>query len=135
MEMLTLEPAYSDCDTAWVTLPGADVEHLLADREVELAHGPTNRSVRNLLRNLKVAWRIVRRRRPDVILSTGAGIALPFFIVGRLFGCRLVFVESLTRTSGLSLTGKLCYPFVDEVFVQWPVRKRGARLRHAGSLL
>jgi beta-1,4-N-acetylglucosaminyltransferase len=135
MEMLTLEPAYSDCDTTWVTLPGADVDHLLQGREVELAHGPTNRSILNLLRNLRVAWRVIRRRRPDVILSTGAGIAVPFFVVGRLFGCRQIYVESLTRTQGLSMTGKLAYPFIDEVFVQWPVQQRRNRLRHAGSLL
>ena len=49
-----------------------------------LGTGPTNRSLRALASNLRLAWRVVRRERPDAILSTGAGLAVPFFLVGKL---------------------------------------------------
>jgi len=134
--MLSLEPSWRQLETAWVTLPGADVEHLLADRDVVLAHGPTNRSVLNLLRNVALAWRVIRRRRPDAILSTGAGLAVPFFLLGRLHGCRLVYVESLTRTRGLSLSGRIVYPLAHSFLVQWPGTARGRRKAvYAGGLL
>jgi beta-1,4-N-acetylglucosaminyltransferase len=136
LQMLSLEPAWHDCDTTWVTLPAADVDHLLADRDVVMAHGPTNRSLSNLVRNLRLAWRVVRGHRPEVILSTGAGLAVPFFAIGRLHGCRLVYVESLTRTQGLSLSGRIAYPLAHEFFVQWPGTAPGRRrARHEGSLL
>jgi len=118
----------------WATLRGSDTEHILATADVVFGHGPTNRSVRNLLRNLPLAWRTLRERRPDVILSTGAGLAVPFFLAGRLRGVRLVYVESLTRTEAPSLSGRLVAPLVDEFFVQWPGAVRG-RARYVGSIL
>jgi UDP-N-acetylglucosamine:LPS N-acetylglucosamine transferase len=118
-----------------VTLQAPDVDHLLAGEEVVTAHGPTNRSVGNLLRNLPLAWRVVRRGKADVILSTGAGLAVPFFVVGKLLRRRLVYVESLTRTETVSLTGRLVYPLADEFFVQWPRAARRARMRYEGSVL
>jgi hypothetical protein len=136
LQLLSLEPAWGDCETSWVTLPAADVEHLLAERDVVLAHGPTNRSPVKAVRNLLLAWREVRRRRPQAILSTGAALAVPFFLIGRLHGCRLVYVESLTRTRDLSLSGRMVYPLAHEFFVQWPdVAARHRRARHVGSLL
>lgn len=136
MQMSALRPSWEAFDTAWATLPSGEVEHMLAGEDVVLCHGPTNRSVAKLLRNLVVAWREVRRRRPDVILSTGAALALPFFLVGRLHGCRLVYIESLTRTRGLSLTGRLVYPFASSFFVQWPeAAAKYRRAIHAGDLL
>ena len=134
-QMLCLEEAWRDLDRTWVTLEAPDAEYLLEYERVELGRGPTNRSIRALIANLRVAWRVVRRERPDAILSTGAALALPFFLVGKLFGARLVYVESLTRTEGLSLTGRLVYPFADVCFVQWPEADSRRRTRFAGSLL
>ena len=133
-EMLALRRAWEGLETTWVTLSGPDVAHLRATERVVLGHGPTNRSLTKLVRNLVLAWRLVGRERPDAILSTGAALAVPFFLVGRLRGLRLVYVESLARTEGLSLSGRMVAPLADEVFVQWPgARRRG--LRYVGSIL
>jgi beta-1,4-N-acetylglucosaminyltransferase len=133
-QMLALEPAWSGLQRTWVTLDAADVRCLLRDENVVLAHGPTSRNVKNLLRNLVVAWKVLRQSRPPVILSTGAALAVPFFAIGRLRGCRLVYVESLTRTTSLSLTGRLVSRLADAVFVQWPTAAT-PRARFAGSIL
>jgi UDP-N-acetylglucosamine:LPS N-acetylglucosamine transferase len=109
-QMLALEPAWADAERAWVTLEGPDVGYLLVDEEVTIAHGPTNRSITKLLRNMGLSWRVLRRRRPDAIISTGAALAVPFFLFGRLLGIRCVYVESVTRTESLSLSGRLVYP-------------------------
>ena len=136
LQLLSLEPAYEDLEATWVTLPGADVEHLLAGRDVLVAHGPTNRSLVKLLNNLPFAWNAVRRRDPDVIVSTGAGLAVPFFVIGRLLGRRLVYVESLTRSETLSVSGRLVYPLADRFFVQWPqLARRYRKARYEGSVL
>jgi UDP-N-acetylglucosamine:LPS N-acetylglucosamine transferase len=78
---------------------------------------------------------VIRDRDPDVILSTGAGVAVPFFWIGRLLGRRCVFVESLARVDTLSLTGRLVYPFADEFFVQWRGARLRRRARYAGNVL
>jgi beta-1,4-N-acetylglucosaminyltransferase len=135
LQMFRLRPAWQDSERSWVTLDSADVRYLLREERAHLAHGPTNRSVKALLANLRLAWRLVRSERPEAILSTGAALAVPFFLVGKLFGARLVYVESLTRIHGLSLTGRIVYPFADAFFVQWPTTTRLRRARFVGSLL
>lgn len=135
LQLEALKPAYDDFDRIWVTLPGYDVEGVLSDERYVLAHGPTNRSLIKAVRNLRVAWRVVRRERPHAILSTGAALAVPFFLVGRLHGCRLVYVESLTRTDSLSLSARMVYPLTDAFFVQWPEAVVKPRARYEGNVL
>ena len=136
LQMLSLQPGWEHLDVSWVTLAGADVDYLLADADVTIARGPTNRSLRTLAHNFVIAWRLIRDRRPDAIVSTGAALAVPFFVVGRLHRCRLVYVESLTRTRGLSLSGRIVYPLASVFFVQWPGAAEGRRrARYEGNLL
>lgn len=74
-----------------------------------------------LLVNLWEAFSILRRERPTVILSTGAGPAVPFAIVGRfVFRARVVFIETMTRVDSPSLTGRIMYRLAHEFFYQWP---------------
>lgn len=134
-QMLALRDAWSDLDHVWVTLDGPDVDYLLAEERVYRAHGPTNRSLVNLVRNLVVAWRVISEARPDVVLSTGAALAVPCFLVARLRGRRAVYVESLTRTDSLSLSGRLVYPLASAFFVQWPGTTKRRRARYVGSIL
>ena len=136
VQMLSLEPSWRDLETKWVTLPGADVDYLLEGRDVVLGCGPTNRSLKNLIRNFRIAWRTVRDYRPHVILSTGAALAVPFFVIGRLHGARCVYVESFTRVNGLSVSGRLVYPFAHAFFVQWPsLTKRFRKALHVGRVV
>jgi beta-1,4-N-acetylglucosaminyltransferase len=134
-QLLALERAWEGLEESWVTLQGDDVADALEGCTVELACGPTNRDVKMLFRNLPIAWRVIRRRDPDVILSTGAGVAVPFFWVGRLLGRRCVYCESLTRVSSLSLSGRLVYPVSDAFFVQWPGAQRLRRSRYVGTVV
>jgi beta-1,4-N-acetylglucosaminyltransferase len=78
-----------------------------------------------LLVNFWEAFCILRRERPSVILSTGAGPAVPFALLGRLmFRCRVVFIETVTRITEPSLTARLMYYLADEFFYQWPALGR-----------
>lgn len=71
--------------------------------------------------NLWEAFRILRRERPHVLLSTGAGCIVPFALVGRfLFGCRVIFVETITRVTSPSLTARIMYWLAQDFFYQWP---------------
>ena len=135
LQMLALEGAFTGLERLWVTTPAADSTSLLAQEQVVYAHGPTNRNVVNLVRNLRLAWGTVRNHDPDVILSTGAALAIPFFVVGRLNRKRLVYVESFTRIDCLSLSGRIVYPLTDAFFVQWRRNARRGRALYAGSLV
>jgi UDP-N-acetylglucosamine:LPS N-acetylglucosamine transferase len=77
-----------------------------------------------VLLNLVEAWRILRRERPDVILSTGAGPVVPFALVGRLLGIPTVFVETFARISRPSLTARIMYHLAARFIYQWPTLGR-----------
>jgi beta-1,4-N-acetylglucosaminyltransferase len=73
----------------------------------------------NFFVNLWEAWRILRKERPDLILSTGAGVVVPFALWAKLLGIPILYVETLTRISKPSLTGKIMYRLADRFFYQW----------------
>lgn len=64
------------------------------------------------------ALKLIFKFRPNVIVSTGAGIAVPFFIIAKLLGIPTVFVESASRTKSLSLSGKIVYFFTDKFYIR-----------------
>lgn len=135
MQMLALKSAWGDLPRVWVTTRAADTEALLADEQAVYAYVPTARSIKNMLRNLWLAVVVIRKHRPNVLLATGGGVTVPLFVVGKLTGARLIYVESLTRVDGPSLTGRMVYPLVDRFFVQWPEAATRSRMEFVGNLL
>ena len=71
------------------------------------------------LANLWEAWRILRKEGPSLILSTGAGPVVPFALVGQALGIPTVFIETFTRVTEPSLTGRIMYRRADRFFYQW----------------
>src|SRR5947209_2265190 len=69
--------------------------------------------------NLWEAWKILRKEKPGIILSTGAGPVVPFSLVGKLFGIKTIFIETFTRVTKPSLTGLIMYWLADRFFYQW----------------
>jgi len=135
-QLYVLKPWWSDHEREWITFPTEDALTLLADEKVTHAHHPTTRNIPNLLRNFVLVFGLLRRFRPDVVVSTGAAIAFPMFIWARLFGIRTVFIEVYDRIDNPTLSARLVRPFTDLFLVQWEQQlehHRGAVL--AGQLL
>ena len=120
LQLLQLADLWPKERRHWVTFEKSDSVSLLAGENATWAHHPTNRNLPNLIRNFWLALRIVRRRRVQAVLTTGAGVAVPFVIVGRLLGVNVVYLESMARITSPSLTGRLVYPFANTFIVQWP---------------
>ena len=118
-ELYALRSAWEGREHFWVTFPTADAVGLLSGETSLWAFYPTNRNLLNLFRNTLLALRILRRRRPSLVISTGAGVGVPFLLVAKILGIPTLFIESLTRVKNLSLTGRLVYPWVDRFLVQW----------------
>lgn len=117
-EVLELAPAWR----------GAAVSFIVNDHTEFPLPGPAYR-IAHAERDLRVLWnlgeaaRIFGRSptgRPDVILSAGAGPAVPVALVGRLLGAAVVFVESFSAVVRPTLTGRLLYPLTPHFFYQWP---------------
>lgn len=77
------------------------------------------RSVLRTMLNALQALCIVLRERPRLVISTGADVAVPVVLLARLFGAKLVYVETAAEI-GSSLSGRIVYPFAHLFVVQWP---------------
>jgi UDP-N-acetylglucosamine:LPS N-acetylglucosamine transferase len=124
LELMQLADLWPQERRHWVTFQTTDAMPLLAGEKTTWAHHPTNRNPTNLIRNLGLALRIVRSREVQAIVTTGAGVSVPFAIVGRMRGVKVVYIESMARITSPSLTGRLVYPFADTFIVQWPGLQR-----------
>jgi UDP-N-acetylglucosamine:LPS N-acetylglucosamine transferase len=111
-------------DRFWVTFKKPDAVSLLKDERIHWAYFPTNRNIFNLLRNTFVALKVLIKEKPDIIISSGAGPAIPFFYLGKLMGKKLVFIEAYERIDNPSLTGRLVYPLTDVFILHWEEQKK-----------
>ena len=117
-QLMSVRSWWSRHDRRWVTADLPDARARLEGEEVIYAHFPTTRNVLNLVRNFAVAFKVLRERRPDVIISDGAAVAIPFFVLGRLTGTPLVYIEVLDRFDSGTVTGRVCAWLTKDVCVQ-----------------
>jgi UDP-N-acetylglucosamine--N-acetylmuramyl-(pentapeptide) pyrophosphoryl-undecaprenol N-acetylglucosamine transferase len=71
------------------------------------AHHPTTKNLPNALRNYRLAVEVFRRHPIRRVVSTGAGVAVPFLVEARRLGIPSHYIESATRVLGPSLSGRL----------------------------
>lgn len=136
-QLLALRGWWEGQTRAWVCFDTLDATSALsAEPETYWAYHPTTRHIPNLLRNTWLAIQVMHRFRPTMVVSTGAAVALPFFILARVMGVRTVYIEVYDRIEKPALTSKLCEPFTDVFLVQWQEQlKLFRRARLLGRLL
>jgi len=108
----------------WVTFKKQDALSVLKKEKIYWAYHPATRNLKNLIKNTFLAFRILLKEKPDIIISTGAAVAVPFFYIGKLFGSKLIFIEVYDRIYSPTLTGKLVYPITDVFIIQWESQKK-----------
>lgn len=74
----------------------------------------------NAFKSLKM----VMVEKPDVIITTGVLAVIPLCLLTKLFGGKLLYIESFAKVSSPTETGKFLYKFADQFYVQWePMRE------------
>ena len=119
-----LKPFWQDKERFWVTFNKEDANSILEGEQVYHCYYPTNRSLKALLINTRLAWKVLRKERPDVIVSSGAAVAVPYFYLGKLFGMKTIYIEVFDRIDKPTMTGKMVYPVTDRFIVQWEEMKQ-----------
>ena len=102
-----LKPFWQDKNRLWVTFDKEDAQSILSNEKCYYCYFPTNRNIK-----------------PDVIISSGAAVAIPFFYLGKIFGAKTVYIEVFDRVDGPTMTGKIVYPVTDRFIVQWEEMKK-----------
>ena len=121
--LYVLKPLWENNERFWVTFDKVDANSILKDEKVYHCYFPTNRNIKNLIKNTFLAIKVLRKEKPVLIISSGAAVAVPFFYLGKLRGAKTVYIEVFDRIDKSTLTGKLVKPVTDKFIVQWDEMK------------
>jgi UDP-N-acetylglucosamine:LPS N-acetylglucosamine transferase len=122
--LIQLKEWWKDKDRFWVTFEKEDSKSILKDEKRYWCYFPTNRNIKNLIKNTFLSIKILLKEKPDLIVSTGAAPAIPFFYLGKLLGAKVVYIEVYDRIEKPTITGKVVYPISDLFILQWEEQKK-----------
>lgn len=77
-----------------------------------------------MLVNAFKALKIVIKEKPDVIITTGVLAMIPLCLLVKLFGGKLIYIESFAKVTSATKTGEFLYKFADRFYVQWETMKK-----------
>lgn len=81
------------------------------------------------------SFKIIKKEKPDVVITTGALVSFPFCVVAKIFRKKVIYIESFARVYEKSLTGKLVYPLADLFIVQWETMlKHYPKAKYTGGI-
>ena len=129
-ELQAVRGAFDGFRRVWVTGASKQADALAGAGEevcVLPSWGRDPPGLRGLLPNLRAARRLVGVYQPDVVVTNGAGLIVPFALLSRLRGSELVLIETMARVTRWSLTGRILAPFSRALLVQWPEMRHGHR--------
>jgi UDP-N-acetylglucosamine:LPS N-acetylglucosamine transferase len=118
LQIMQLQKIYSKYDHFFLTFKRDMTENLAKKEKVYFVKDP-KRNLLILILNFFQTFLILIKERPKIIISTGAGVAIFTCFLAKLFGCKVIFLESFSRVNQPSITGKLVYFISDLFIVQW----------------
>ena len=77
-----------------------------------------------LLANCFISLFYYMRFKPDYIITTGVHTAGPMCCIGKIFGSKVIYIETFANMVTKTATGKLLYPISDKFIVQWESMKK-----------
>jgi len=122
-ELLQLESAWKGKTSFFVSDYRGNAIELAKKQKVFFVECP-RRNPLKLLKNFFQSLKIFLREKPGIVISTGADTAIPICIIAKIFGKKIVFIESFCRIKEPSVSGKIMYRLSDKFFVQWKENKK-----------
>ena len=134
VQLQRLRPLLGELDVAYVSVDrsyGEDVQ----GRPLHVVRDASRWNKLRLVVQALQVLAVVLRRRPHVVLSTGAAPGCFGVVFGKLLGARTIWIDSLANVERMSLSGRLVRPFSDLWLTQWPHLERSEGPRYAGAVL
>lgn len=132
MEASLLMDALKSHDIFYITFLREDTKSL---KNAYFVRDP-KRNPLALIKNIIQTSKILAKEKPDALISTGAGVAVPACYIAKIMGKKVIFLESFCRVSTPSLSGRLVYPVADVFLVQWKemLSKYGSKAKYWGAV-
>ena len=139
-ELLKVQELFKEYDYLLVT-EMTDVTRDLKDKYniKYVDYGPNKNKIVywwTIFKNLAKAIGIVAKFRPDTIVSTGAQVGGFFCYIGKFFGAKVVYIETMAKIKELSGTGHNVYKIADKFYVQWKsLEEKYEKAEYIGRLI
>ena len=124
-ELLQLSPLFEKYDSYIITEKDKANENLkqtYGERLYFLPYGTRAKLFTYIFKYLFLCFKtlyLYAKVRPKVIVTTGTHTAGPICILGKIFGSKIVYIETFANTNRKTATGRLLYPIADLFIVQW----------------
>jgi len=122
-ELLPLKDSWAGYEHFFVSDNRVNAMELGKKEKVHFVIVPRRNPFRLLL-NVFQALKIYLKEKPQIVITTGADVAVPFCLIAKLFGAKVVFIESFAQIYKPSLSGEIMYRFADKFYIQWEENKK-----------
>lgn len=130
-----LAPVYEKYDHFYVTHKGGVAEEMQRTCRVRTVPDALRYNPWSWLKGVMTSLYVASIERPDIVITTGAGAVVFFCIFAKMFGAKLIFIESMAKVKRPTWTARMLYPFADLFLVQWPgLLKFFPRAKYLGRL-
>lgn len=116
-QLLMLKPAYENYDYFYVLFYKEAIKNFIKENKVYLVTSPERNPLMFLINIFQELW-VYLRERPNVVISTGAGVAVAICCIVKIFGGKVIFVEDWCVVTKPSLSGRIIYPISNLFIVQ-----------------
>lgn len=138
IQLRRLRAAWADCEVLWITTHqgyGLEIEAEDGDARFYVVTDANRWQKTRLVRQLWQILRIMMRERPHVVVTTGAAPGYFALRLGRIFGARTVWIDSIANAEEMSLSGRRAGAYADLWLTQWPHLAREDGPRYCGAVL
>ena len=124
-ELLMLEPMFKKYDFHIITEKDKSTSYLKKKYKKKLGYmiyGTKDHPISypfKLLGNCFKSIYYYFKIRPEFIVTTGVHTAGPICCLGKIFGSRIIYIETFANIHSKTVTGRLIYHFADLFIVQW----------------
>lgn len=125
-EMMQLKKMFKDYDYHIITektKSNISMKNKYKDRINFLVYGTKDHMLTypfKLIYNCFKSLFLYLRIHPDYIITTGATYCWPYVFIGKIFGSKVIYIETFANINTKTITGRLLYPVADRFIVQWP---------------
>ncbi len=135
-QLLKLSDCFAQHEKIWITTSNLVQNQLQQYGPVYIAAESNRRHPLKILKTIIYCAWIIFKNKPNVVISTGAAVGFAASLWGKLSGAKIIWIDSITNTKKLSLSGKLVSFFADLLLVQWPdLTKIYPHSEYAGTLV
>lgn len=134
VQLLRIVPAFAGFEVVYVTVLKSYRSQVSENRFYLVNDANRWNRLGLVMLAIRLTW-IIGKERPHVVVSTGSAPGYFALFLGRLFGARTIWIDSMANIECLSMSGSHVGRYADLWLTQWPHLARTEGPHYGGSIL